>query len=154
MTTSCSTRWLATLIVVLTSGCAGDSLAPGTLGQEYVLTSVANDALPTTLYTNEQRSIWIISQSIRFGPKGSGSITETTEIVPHAADQPREGPTQTTFGIHWVEKDGRVEIQFDCPATADCLAGPHLIGRVEGNTLRATWGLGLSNRAPLLYEEA
>jgi hypothetical protein len=154
MPTPCSTRMLAALVVALSSACSGDSLAPGTLGEEYVLASVANDPLPTTLYTTSSASLHIISQSIRFGPKGAGSITETTEVVPHAAGEPAEGPKQHTYGMHWVETDGGVEVNFDCPlGTADCLPGPHLIGRIVGNTIQATWGAGINGRAPLRYEE-
>jgi hypothetical protein len=153
MPTPCSTRMLAALVIALSSACSGESLAPGTLGEEYVLASVANDPLPTTLYTTSSASLHIISQSIRFGPKGAGSITETTEMVPHSASEASEGPKQRTYGIHWVEREGRVEVNFDCSSgTADCLPGPHLIGQIEGNTIQATWGPGLSGRAPLRYE--
>jgi hypothetical protein len=118
-----------------------------------VLASVANDPLPALLYSFAGGSVHIISQSIRFGPKGSGSITETTEVVPLAGGEPAEGPKSVTFGIQWVEKDGRVEVNFSCSPDADCLPGPHLIGRIEGTAIRATWGAGLSGRAPLYYEE-
>ena len=147
-----SNSLLTTLFVVLASAC-GDSLAPGELGQEYTLVAVANDVLPTALYTTESGTLRILSQTIRFGPKGAGSITETTELVPPGADAPVAGPTQTTFGVHWDEVDDRIEIDFDCPPNANCVAGPHLIARVEGHSLRATWGPQIDARSPLRYEE-
>jgi len=140
------------LLVLLASAC-GDSLAPGTLGQAYTLVEVANDPLPTELHTTDDGTIRVISQSIRFGPKGSGSFSETSELVPLDPHRPRPGPVQVDFGIQWVEVEGRVEIEFDCPANANCLAGPHLIARVDGHALRATWGPHMSGRSPLRYEE-
>jgi hypothetical protein len=142
---------LATLFVVA-SACS-DSLAPGELGQAYRLVSVANDVLPTALYTTESGTLRILSQSVRFGPKGAGSISETTELLPPGADAPAAGPTETTFGLHWTEVDDRIEIEFDCPPNANCVAGPHLIARVDGHALRATWGPRISARSPLRYEE-
>ncbi len=146
-------RPIPTLLVLLTAGCGGESLAPGTLGQAYSLVSVANDSLPTTLAIIESGTIRVISQVIRFGPKGSGSLSETTEAVPLDAHAPREGPVQLDIGIQWIEVDGRIEIEFNCPPDADCAAGPHLIARVDAHALRATWGPHASGRAPLLYEE-
>ena len=153
MPTQCSRRLLPTVLVLLASACGDSSLAPGTLGQAYMLVDVASDPLPTTLYVNEIGTIRVIAQTIRFGPKGTGSLSQRTEIVPHAADQPREGPEEYTFGIGWVQVKGSIEIEFDCPANANCLAGPHLIARVDGHALRATWGPQMNGRAPLRYEE-
>ena len=73
MPTPWSTPMLAGLLVVLTLAC-GDSLAPGTLGQAYSLVTVANEPLPTALHVTESGTIRVISQFIRFGPKGSGSL--------------------------------------------------------------------------------
>ena len=151
-TTPRSSHFLITLFAVLTSAC-GDSLAPGELGQEYTLVSVDGDILPTALYTTPSGTLRVLSQSIRFGPKGAGSITETVELVPPGADEPTAGATQTTFGMHWAEVDGRVEIEFDCPPNAQCVAGPHLVASVDRQALRATWGPHVSGRSPLRYEE-
>ena len=152
MPTPWSTPRLAGLLVVLTLAC-GDSLAPGTLGQAYSLATVANEPLPTALHVTESGTIRVISHFIRFGPKGSGSLSETREFVPLDPHAPREGPVQFDIGIQWIEIDGRIEVEFDCPPDANCLAGPHLIARVDGHDLRATWGPHVSGRTPLRYEE-
>ena len=145
-----SARCSATLLVFLTLSCS-DSLEPGTLGQRYRLDQVAGDALPTVLYTNEVGTFHIISQFIHFGPKGSGSLLETAQMVPHTGEPPE--PQESTSGIQWAEVDGRIEIEFDCPANANCLAGPHLVARIDGHALRATWGPQISGRSPLYYVE-
>jgi hypothetical protein len=145
-----SARCSATLLVFLTLSCS-DSLEPGTLGQSYRLDQVAGDALPTVLYTNEVGTFHIISQFIHFGPKGTGSLSETAQMVPHAGE-PQE-PQESTSGIQWAEVDGRIEIEFDCPANTNCLAGPHLVARIDGHSLRATWGRQISGRSPLYYVE-
>jgi hypothetical protein len=145
-----SARCSATLLVFLTLSCS-DSLEPGTLGQSYRLDQVAGDALPTVLYTNEVGTLHIISQFIHFGPKGTGSLSETAQMVPHTGE-PQE-PQESTSGIQWAEVDGRIEIEFDCPANANCLAGPHLVARIDGHALRATWGPQISGRSPLYYVE-
>ena len=145
-----SARYSVTLLVFLTLSCS-DSLEPGTLGQSYRLHRVAGDALPTALYTNESGTFHIISQFIHFGPKGTGSLTETAQMVPHTGE-PHE-PQESTSGIQWAEVDGRVEIEFDCPANVDCLAGPHLIARIDRHALRATWGPQINGRSPLHYVE-
>jgi hypothetical protein len=151
-TTPRTSRFLAALSVVLASACS-NSLAPGELGDEYTLISVAGDVLPTALYTTEVGTLRGLSQSIRFGPTGTGSITETTELVPAESGAPGAGPTQTTLGFHWAEVSGRVEITYDCPPNANCAAGPHLIARVDGHALGVTWGRQTSGRSPLRYEE-
>jgi hypothetical protein len=153
MLTPCSTRLLTALVVALSPACSGDSLAPGTLGEEYMLVSVAGDALPTELFTSESGTLLVLSQTIRFGPKGAGSITETTELVLPGAGAPAASPVAVTSGLHWTEADGRVEVEFDCPPNAQCVAGPHLIASVDGQALRATWGPHISGRSPLRYEE-
>ena len=145
-----SARCSATLLVFLTLSCS-DSLEPGTLGQIYRLDQVAGDALPTVLYTNEVGTFHIISQFIHFGPKGTGSLSETAQMVPHTGE-PHE-PQESTSGIQWAEVDGRIEIEFDCPANANCLPGPHLIARIDGHALRATWGRQINGRSPLYYVE-
>jgi hypothetical protein len=150
MLTPASARCSATLLVFLTLSCS-DSLEPGTLGQSYRLDLVAGDALPTVLYTNEVGTSHIISQFIHFGPKGTGSLFETAQMIPHTGD-PHE-PQESTSGIQWAEVDGRIEIEFDCPANANCLPGPHLIARIDGHALRATWGPRTSGRSPLYYVE-
>ena len=143
-------RCSATLLVFLTLSCS-DSLEPGTLGQRYRLDRVAGDALPTVLYTNESGTFHIISQFIHFGPKGTGSLTETAQMVPHTGE-PQE-PQESTSGIQWAEVDGRIEIEFDCPANTNCLDGFHLIARIDGHALRATWGPQIGGRSPLYYVE-
>jgi hypothetical protein len=145
-----SARCSATLLLFLSLSCS-DSLEPGTLGQSYRLDQVAGDALPTVLYTAEVGTLHIISQLIHFGPKGTGSLSETAQMVPHTGE-PQE-PQESTFGIQWADVDGRIEIEFDCPANANCLAGPHLIARIDGHALRATWGPQINGRSPLHYVE-
>src|SRR5688572_6713381 len=130
-------RPIPTLLVLLIASCGGgDSLAPGTLGQAYSLTRVADDPLPAVIQANENVTIRVFAQVIRFGPKGAGSISETIEVV--ARDDPDPAaPADLNYGMHWVEVDGRVEIEFDCPSNANCVGGPHIIARVDGDDLRA-----------------
>ena len=149
---SCSRRLLSTLFVGLACACS-NSLAPGEVAEEYRLVNVANDVLPAALYTTEFGTLRVLSQIIRFGPKGAGSITEATELVPTAVDAPGGGAIQTSFGFHWTQVDGRIEIEFDCPPNANCVAGPHLVARIDGHALRATWGPQIRARSPLRYEE-
>jgi hypothetical protein len=150
-----STSMLAGLLIVITSAC-GDSLAPGTLGETYSLPRVAGDPLPAVLQANENGTIRIIAQVIRFGPKGAGSISETIEIVPHDNADPVP-PADVHYGMHWTEvgvseMGGRIEIEFDCPSNANCAPGPHLIAWFDGPDLQAEWGPHLSGRDPLRYE--
>ncbi len=151
MSTRCSPPMLAGLLIMLTSAC-GDSLAPGTLGQAYSLTRVANDPLPTVLQANENVTIRVIAQVIRFGPKGAGSISETKEVVFRDDPDPAP-PAEVHYGMHWAEAAGRIEIEFDCPATPNCVGGPHLIARIDGSDLQAEWGPHVTGRSPLRYEE-
>jgi hypothetical protein len=148
----CSIRPIAGLLVPLTASCGGgDSLAPGTLGETYSLASVADDPLPAVLQANENVTIRVIAQVIRFGPKGAGSISETIEVIPSDHPEPAP-PADVNYGMHWAEVGGRIEIGFDCPSNADCLAGPHLIAWVDGDDLRAEWGPQMTGRDPLRYE--
>ncbi len=152
MPTPRSSHFLIALFAVLASAC-GDSVAPGELGEEYTLISVGGDVLPTGLITTEFGTLLVVSQNIRFGPKGAGSITQATELVPPGEDASEASPTPVTSGLNWTEVDGRVEIEFDCPSITDCAPRPHLVADIDQHGLTARWGPGMNGRTPLRYEK-
>ena len=139
-----SARCSATLLVFLARSCS-DSLEPGTLGQSYRLDQVAGDALPTVLYTNEVGTFHIISQFIHFGPKGTGSLSETAQMVPHTGE-PQE-PQESTSGIQWGRggRTNRNRVRLPCEYQLSGWTSPGCSHRWT----RSSRHVGASDKRPL-----
>src|SRR6266446_9167023 len=54
---------------------------------------------------------------------------------------------ETAFGFRVVQ--GRIEIAFDCPPGADCVAPPHIVARPTPNGLEVQYALGA--RVPQIF---
>lgn len=153
MSAHSSSRLLIALLA-LTLACGGSaSLAPGIPGNTYALQRVANDRLPAVVATNDYGTIYVFSETLRLDAGGTGTLGGVSEMVPHRADLPREGPVAGETEITWTRFRGGIAITTVCPPNANCVAGPHLIAQVKGQTLKATWGPQLNGRDPLYYLE-
>ena len=137
-----------TLVCAAIPLACSDSLAPGDVVGAYVLSSVAGDALPTLLYTTEFVKIRVVADTLRFSRDGRGSISTSRESEPVKGDGPTE-PFRWQAGFSYKRVDDRIDVAFDCPPNANCVAPPHIVLRGVATGLRADFALGA--RLPLFY---
>ena len=140
-------RTITLLCAAIPLACS-DSLAPGDVLGTYVLRSVAGDALPTLLYTTEFVKIRVFADTLRFTLDGRGSINTLRESEPVKGDGPTE-PFRWQEAFSYKIIEDRIEVAFDCPPNANCVAPPHIVLRGMSTGLRADFALG--SRLPLFY---
>ena len=145
--TSC-TRLITLLSVLLPLAC-GDPLSPSDVAGTYALQRVAGDTLPAVLYTNDNVTVRVFADTLRFTVDHRGALITVRESEPLAGG-PSTGPVhwETPFTFRIVED--RIEVGFECPINANCVAPPHLVLRRTPTGLRADFALGA--RLPLSYE--
>jgi hypothetical protein len=145
--------YLVTLLSMATLACS-DPLSPQNVKGSYALLRVAGDTLPALLYTNDYVSVRILSETLRFTTDDRGSRTVSYESTPLAGGFPTVAnnglETRAPENFHWRVRNGRLEITYDCPINANCIAGPHLLLLPTTNGLLG-YPRSLS-RSPLLYE--
>jgi len=151
MTASVWFRSTIPSLLGLTLGCT-DSAGPGDTSGIFVLTQVQQDPLPAVLAENPYFVIRVFSDTIRLGENGTGRISGVRESVPLQGGT-GEGPVHLRTALHYRMSGSQIEMDFDCPANADCIPGPHLIGNRSGDQLVATWGPHMSGRSPLSYQK-
>jgi hypothetical protein len=64
-----------------------------------------------------------------------------------------DGPVHIETALHYRVLGTQIQMDFDCPDVATCIAGPHLIANRLGTNLTATWGPMMLGRSPLIYAE-
>jgi hypothetical protein len=138
------------LLLAALAGC-GSSTRP-TESSTYVLRRVAGEALPTILAANESGQIRVYADTIILEGDGVGSSSTTTEFIPTVPGIPNDGPESFRSTLHYRLGIGRLEISFDCPPGADCVAGPHLVGEFREQGFELRWGPLLTGREPMAYD--
>jgi hypothetical protein len=148
MAAKLSTRLITLLSILLPLAC-GDALGPGDIAGTYALRRVAGDTLPAVLYTTGTVTVRVFADTLRFALDHRGAQITVRESDP-VAGGPSGGPVhwESLFTFRIVE--GRIEVGYDCPPGADCVAPPHLVLRPIPNGLQADFALG--GRLPLIYE--
>jgi hypothetical protein len=117
-----------------------------------VLRTVAGDALPAVLVTNEFYETRVFSDTIRLRADQTGTQTSVHEAIPLAPGIPAEGLLVYSASFQYeIGGKNRIEIGFDCPPNANCIAPPHLVGTVTADRLRVSWTPQLVGRDPLEY---
>jgi hypothetical protein len=113
-------------------------LAPLT-GDVYVLRSIAGVPVPAPYPQNPANVDNIITDTIAFL---SANIGERRTVYGS-----RSGVERTKFT--YTRNDSRVEIWFPCPANADCVAGPHIVGNLSSSDF--VGDITRTSRGPLVY---
>jgi hypothetical protein len=108
--------------------------------------------VPTVMAQNEFVVIWVLSDTIHLAPDGTGTISGVREFVPLQGGT-GDGPVHIETPLHYRVFGNQIQMDFDCPDLANCIAGPHLIADRLGARLTARWGPNLSGRSPLIYAE-
>ena len=143
--------FLVVLAAMVILGCGGSTEPQPTGGVTYVLRRVAGDALPTLLATNDVGQIRVYADTILLAGDGTGSRSAITEFIPTIPGIPNDGPGSSGSPLHYRVGIDRVEISFDCPPNANCVAGPHLVGELREQGLELQWGPLLTGREPMEY---
>ncbi len=133
--------------ITLALGC-GEPLSPNDVAGTYALRRVAGDSLPAVLYATENWRIRIFADTLRFTSDGRGTITTVRELEP-LTGEPSPGPRRGENGFGFRVIDGRIEVAFDCPPSANCTPPPDLVLRRTADGLRADVAQGA--RTPLVY---
>jgi hypothetical protein len=134
------------LAALLAQGC-GESLNPSDVLGIYVLQQVANDPLPAVLHSNDDVTVRVFAETLYFASTARGTFSTVREAEPATGEPPSSANFKTGFGFQTID-DG-IEVGFDCPINANCVAPPHLVLRWISDGLRADFAL--SARTPLIY---
>jgi hypothetical protein len=140
-------------VLAFTLGCGSSTEPKPPTSATYVLQRVAGDALPTIINSTAFGRTTVYADTIRLAPDGTGSKSESIEVLPLNGD-PSDGVQLVRTPIHYRLASGRIEIDFDCPPGALCIAPPHMLGAVGPGELQVRWGPHLSGREPLEYVQA
>jgi hypothetical protein len=126
----------------------GEPLSPRDVAGVYALQRVAGNSLPTILYANGYVTVRVFAETLSFTPDGRGEDV-TVQQNETATGGLVTGPerSETAFGFRVVQ--GRIEIAFDCPPGADCVAPPHIVARPTPNGLEVQYAIGA--RVPQIF---
>jgi hypothetical protein len=138
-------RLLPALGLALAAACSTEPALP--LGRDYyALESVAGVALPAPYAPNPSYNGLLVADSIMFREDGTG----------HRQAVYQEENSTTRFNsseaLNWTRSGNRIEVTFVCPPTASCIAGPHLVGTLDGTTITMTESVVM--RHPLVYRRS
>jgi len=132
-------------IVALTLGCSSDNLGP--LGHDYyALESVAGTPLPAPYAPNLDYNGLVLGDSIAFRDDGTGIRRSVFQ---------EEGATEkwsSETDFTWIRNGNQITISLSCPPFALCIAGPHLAGTIDDETL--TISESTIMRHPALYRRS
>jgi hypothetical protein len=137
---------LAAAPLLLASSCR-DITAPLDYDSNYTLTSIAGEPLPAEEFHSDFVRVVTVSETLRFRPDGTGNRISVEQVEEPVGTAPEEMRFDTPF--HYVVENGRVQIAFDCPPNASCVAPPHMLGRLTSDGIRFDFVLGA--RVPQQY---
>ena len=108
------------LALALLGGC-NNGLAP-LRGDLYALQSIAGVSLPAPYVANAIEGNRIIADTIALEADGTGMRRTLYGHLPEASRQEAE--------LTYTRTGARIEINFRCRDTNDCIPGPHLSGTI------------------------
>ena len=139
---------LMTLFVAGLSLACGEPLSPRDVAGAYALQRVAGNSLPTIQYANGYVVVRVFAETLSFTPNGRGAdiaVQQNETVTGGLVTGPDR--IETAFGFRVVQ--GRIEIAFDCPPGADCVAPPHIVAQPTPNGLEVDNALGA--RVPQIF---
>ncbi|HSJ06795.1 MAG TPA: hypothetical protein VK936_08835 [Longimicrobiales bacterium] len=127
---------LAVGVVVLPAAACGDLLGTAPVeATAWALESLDGGSLPAVSVANEWVTLLTRADTLRFdgGTRGTQIVHwDAAYSSPEVADE--SGRTESAF--RYRVRQGRVEISFDCPPNALCVAPPHLYAVPVDGALR------------------
>jgi hypothetical protein len=140
-------RQVATGLTFATAlSCSGPT-EPRHIAAAFALVRIAGEALPTYAYVTPGFPSTVIADTLRMNLDGTGASVSVERREPPAPDAPQLHRNESTF--QYRIEGARVEISFDCPPLASCVAPPHMVGRLTGDGIRFDYVL--SARVPQDY---
>ena len=130
---------LAAAPLLLTLSC-NDPTGPLVDDARYDLVHIAGEALPAQAFQTDLVRVTTESETLRFRADGTGSDIRSQLVEQPAGATPEEMHFDTPF--HYVVANGRIQIGFDCPPNASCVAPPHMIGRMTSAGISFDYVLG------------
>jgi len=137
---------LATIALAAALVGCGDPAASAA-GETYVLRSIAGDAIPAVFNESDAVQVRILADTLVLAESGIGHESQRVETLTQG-----DGSLDTydvAVQLTWIIREGRLEIAYECPDFASCIAPPHLAGTVTASGLAFDISLG---RAPLIFE--
>ena len=114
-------------------GCTNDSTGPDRFAGTYDLVRYEGVPLPAVLSRSSSTSVSLVTQRLLLGDAGTGVMA--TSVLEVNARTLLGSPLSYSSGLTYVLVGGKIAITFVCPPTADCVAGPHLVGERTGDDL-------------------
>jgi hypothetical protein len=139
---------VVTLFVAGLSLACREPVSPSDVAGAYALERVAGNSLPTIQYANGYVVVRVFAETLSFTPDGRGkdvTVQQDETVSGGLVTGPER--RETAFGFRVV--DGRIEIAFDCPPGADCVAPPHIVAQPTPTGLDVQYALGA--RVPQMY---
>jgi hypothetical protein len=134
--------------LVLAAACIGcGETAASAAGDTYVLRSIAGDALPAVFTESDAVRVRILADTLVLADDRTGHEVQRLETL--TAVDGSLHTYRSVVTLTWSVRDGRLEIAYDCPDFASCIAPPHLAGAATAAGLTFDQSLG---RAPLVFE--
>ncbi len=137
-----STAAILTLLGLLAS-CQFNPFCGNQSIGDYDLVSIAGDPLPAPFVVQGARVlVTVVSSRIRLRSNHRGE-----EVVRQLA-QGQTSPVEVTNQFGFTIEGNPIQITYDCPDLASCIAGPHLEGWIDDQGMAFSRALGLT---PLWY---
>jgi hypothetical protein len=135
---------------VLAVVACSDGLNPFVPGEVYVLRSIGGDPLPAVAGQFGSITLLVLADTLRLLPNGAG-VRAQVEVQDFATDEVLLRdlvPRRSSFT--YLRTGDRIEFTLACPPEASCVAGPNMVGLLEGNILEVE--LDPPRRGPQVYE--
>lgn len=132
---------------VMLAGCS--LYEPRELEGEYVLSTVAGEALPAIVVDNGFAVLRVIADTLRLYGDGTGVRITVVDITSEVTIDGTEPRHRWEEGFSYRVTVGRFEAEFPCPPNASCIAPPHLVGTLGDAGPILTFAVGW--RVPLAY---
>jgi hypothetical protein len=128
-------------VAAVTLGCR-DSLGPRDVAGTYVLERVGVEPVPAVIFRDGQGTVRVVADTLRLRVDGRGSFVFIHVIEPAIGGAAPEAPTRIEIDFTYDLVGSTIEISYDCPPMALCIAGPHAIARrfASGLVVQETFG--------------
>src|SRR5687767_1941519 len=123
---------LAASVALATTGC-GDATSPDDFAGSYRLERYEGLQLPALVSKTSFGTVSIIDEQLFLSDNGEGVALTTFREVNQV--MPQGKLHDFTRRLDYVLRGSRIEITYECPPNANCIAGPHAVGELVNGGL-------------------